>query len=238
MLGTPYTCFRSHTELAANFLLSQESHLDTRRLSAELPRNPDLTVLAATIKVWLSVREQLTTPLHVAVRTNNPTQLNSCLENPSLRGYISARDGFGNTPLHWSAFNGSQEFSIRLLELGSQLTQNFEGNTPIHLAAWEGSKKVCSILRRKNLNPNYRPEILGIQNNKGNTPAHLALLAGHVKLAANLTIFSSEDKKNNLGFTPSELAEELKMTLFAKYRAQALAEAKKRRQPKVEKAKN
>ena len=63
---------------------------------------------------------------------------------------IDARDGFGNTPLSYTAKDGSLETAKVLLDLGADVNaREADGYTALHLASWYGHQHLVELLLPK-----------------------------------------------------------------------------------------
>jgi hypothetical protein len=81
---------------------------------------------------------------------------------------LTARDDWGNTPLHFAAWHGSPESVKALLAAGADAkVRNVVGDTPLHVAATSRGPESVEVLLRAGADPSAR-------NEDGRTPLHLA----------------------------------------------------------------
>jgi ankyrin repeat protein/energy-coupling factor transporter ATP-binding protein EcfA2 len=70
---------------------------------------------------------------------------------------ISARDGYGWTPLHYACETGSLDIAAELIAEGAQIdAANKDGSTPLHIAAHDGHKDLIELLHRFGAKLNLR----------------------------------------------------------------------------------
>lgn len=105
---------------------------------------------------------------------SNYETLNNIMSTENMN--LSAKDGRGCTPLHYSCSNGSLEITHALLERGSETNiQDRKGNTPLIYAAVEGNLAQTAALIEHGADPN-------IQNAHGENALHLASSNGYTEI--------------------------------------------------------
>ena len=89
-------------------------------------------------------------------------------------------DGYGNNPLHYSAYNGHFEvvkYLISILKPNAVMEQNIYGRTPLHLSSTNGHLKITQYLVEvANCNPSS-------VDKAGRTPLHFSCSKSHVNIA-------------------------------------------------------
>ena len=115
---------------------------------------------------------------------------------------VESKDKWGNTPLHYAAFNGHFEIVEMLLEHGAQIEFKGNGNaTPLNLACQKGHLRVVEHLINKGAN-------LEAYDDEGWRPLHTAVSTGHLDIVRYLLSREGIDieAKDNKGSTPLMLA--------------------------------
>ena len=120
----------------------------------------------------------------------------------SLGGNINCSDGFGYTPLHWSAIKGKLEMAGLLIEMGAILDArclNYKF-TALHCAINENQNAVMELLINKGADFMARDK-------DGNTPLHYASMHGNdMAVQKLLKIGANVNAKDFKGITPIVLA--------------------------------
>ena len=96
-------------------------------------------------------KHKVATPLHVAVRFNNPESVKLILEQASkqnqLDAVLSAVDENGYTPLHTAAVDGYNDHVKTLLKAGANIdSKDNDGKTPLDLAIDNGREETIKTL--------------------------------------------------------------------------------------------
>ena len=104
------------------------------------------------------------TPLHKAMRSNNPTAMLAPLVAAGAE--MNARDDFGNTPLHWGTEQDDPTLIKALIAAGTNpKVRDKWGITPLASAAYYGNPSVVIALLDAGADPNARDV-------RGATPLH------------------------------------------------------------------
>ena len=125
------------------------------------------------------------------------------LLNKKVKIDIDKTVNYGNTALHFAAYNGHLEVAKLLLAKGGSLDLlNNEGKTPLHYAAKYGKSQVAELL----LNNKAR---IDLPDNEGNTPLHFTAEEGNPGVAKVLLEKGALlDSVNNDGKTPLQVIAE------------------------------
>jgi hypothetical protein len=125
-------------------------------------------------------------PIHEAARDGDIKKVESLLKaQPSL---VSSKDEqYGQTPLHFAAFNDRLEVAKLLLADKADVNAKAKnGSTPLHLAAAKGSKDMVELLVANKADVNAL-------DNEGWSPAHSAITWGHQDIADLLSQSGGKD---------------------------------------------
>jgi len=139
------------------------------------------------------------TPLMLAAQKRDCRMMETLLKHGAG---INATDNLGRTPLYFAMSEFSDSAVDFLIQQGANLRILPKGDTSsyLHLAAENGNEKLVKKFTDAKL-PVNRPDA------QGNTPLHLAVKYDNYDAAAHLLEKGADPKlKNNVGFTPIELA--------------------------------
>ncbi|MFA6527391.1 MAG: ankyrin repeat domain-containing protein [Candidatus Babeliales bacterium] len=171
------------------------------------------------------------------VESSSTEQNNACLFEAAEKGDIdeikhrlelgakvNARDGDGNTALHFAAKAGNNVLAAFLIDQGAEVNaKGDKGNAALHFAAKAGNEELVTLLLNKHAEVNIR-------NNYRETPLHEASKGNQPK-AVKLLIDRGADVKatDKDGLTPELRAKKMRnngVTKFFKDMASATATPK------------
>jgi hypothetical protein len=138
------------------------------------------------------------TPLHLAVKNNNFSRVESLLKggaNPNQK------NNSGFTPLHISAYLGFRDISILLIRAGASLNiEATNGNTPAQLAIKQGHNELVKEFYREGWDIHYR-------NQYQTTALHTAVEYGQLDLVGFLIEKGADiNMRNKYSRTPLHCA--------------------------------
>jgi ankyrin repeat protein len=120
--------------------------------------------------------------LRAAAQRGNVSLMEQLLKQKKLN--IDARDGLGNTALHYSAHHDHPSTLVMLLEAGAQVNvQNNAGETPLHKAVAKGSIPCIKALVEHGGDPK-------IESRDRKTPQRMAKSAEAKALLKNVVLVS------------------------------------------------
>ena len=118
---------------------------------------------------------------------------------------LSMRDDYGETVLHWAAYDDSQAKLAGVIaarEAGLVNAQDVRGGTPLHLAARQGCEAVARMLLAAGADKDAK-------DCRGETPLHMAVMNGSEAVArALLAAGADKHAEDNCGQTPLHMAQE------------------------------
>ena len=120
---------------------------------------------------------------------------------------VKFKDGDGNTPLHYAAYNGHLQVIDSLIncrQLRDPEEKNRDGSTPLHLSCIKGHLDVAKYL----IDEAPSPCSSSCENNNGSMPLHIACSNGHLRIIKYLVGVKKCDPScaNKYGSTPLHLA--------------------------------
>ncbi|MBU0513320.1 MAG: ankyrin repeat domain-containing protein [Proteobacteria bacterium] len=146
------------------FIAAKKGDLRTvRRLLAKRPKLVNIRdVRRYTPLLWAARRNHSGLVRYLLVRGADP----------------SARNRWGNTALHWAAYNGHARVAARLIRARAQLNgrETEKGHTPLHDAAWKGRRRIVTLLLRAGARAD-------LTNKAGRTAAQVARQNNHLAVA-------------------------------------------------------
>lgn len=115
---------------------------------------------------------------------------------------VCAKDGAGNTALHYAAMENNRPTMEVLIMKGASVDKpNNDGQTPMHLAAKQGCDSSVNTLLSKNR------AAIDIQDQAGQTALHLAAQQGHQRVVRVLLARgANKNLVNQAGQTPLAVA--------------------------------
>ena len=118
------------------------------------------------------------TPLHVAIRNLNPSQVQKLV---MLGADCSLPDVYGDTPLHFAAESGNLEILNIVADASDDLDlQNNEGETPVLLASHAGH--IGAVVSLTSMEKHVVPADTGIRDKKGRSVLMHACISGDIDL--------------------------------------------------------
>lgn len=126
--------------------------------------------------------------LHAAAGQGDIRQLQALLAaHPELVN-ANGENKFGNTPLHFAAYNGHLECTAELIKRGANVNaKNRSGNTPLHDAITGGHEEIVRLLLNSGANSKLR-------NSAGKDALDFAAEKNRVAIAEIIREFVASEK--------------------------------------------
>ncbi len=119
---------------------------------------------------------------------------------------LDAKNGNGETPLHWASRYNLIETAKLLLEAGADVkAKNYDGETPLYWACWYDNFEVAKLLLDRGAD-------VEAKDNYGLAPLHWASKNGRIETAKLLIDAGAEvEAEDEYGRTPLDLAQSNEM---------------------------